>query len=271
MPTPRWSPTESHAEQQRPHRGAALVVLPPPEREPEHEHLGQAHLRVDLGAGGVVPEVAREGEHERRGHRAEVSEPLLAQRGEDPRRGRRGQHRLGAGLRGRAAVDHRAAPGDADQAQRGQVREHHGEAARQRRQAVHALGDAADRDQRGDAAEQHVERRAGRMRDAEDLRDRDELARVPEGHAGEERAQVDAERDGEDRQREDDGGQRARRGDGRRLGGDRARLAPAVHGITRGGFAPRSRAHTARAARSVPRAPRFTLRPSPPRRARGSR
>ncbi len=120
---PDAQPHDVDRHQQRSGGRALLVVLPPLEPQPQHQDLGQAHHRVDLGLDRVLPEVVREREHERAHDGAELGQALHPGIGRERRAalvGRDGQPR------GTAAL------GDADEPQDRQVGQEHGQRRGQR-------------------------------------------------------------------------------------------------------------------------------------------
>ena len=192
-------PHDIGRDQQRSDRGLLAVRLPPPQPQPEHEDLREAHELVDLGLDRVLPPRVREREQQRAGRGRDHGDPLMP-------------HLALFTL------------GDADQSQRRQIGEEDRDRRRDRGQGVDALRDRGDRDQGRDARQHHEERRARRVRDTEDVRDRDELARVPERDGRRERHEVD----GRGQQQHQDRDQR-----GRALGRD--------HSVDLRGFRDRAR------------------------------
>ncbi len=144
-------------EQQAPVAAVVAQLLPPAQRQVHGQDLHHLGERVDLGLGGRIPVGAREGEEERGAGARRPRDDLVA-------------------LRALALL----ALGDAHEANRDEEGEPHRDGRRQHGEEIELRVLVAEGQHGEDAADEHVERRAGWMRDPEQVRGRDELARVPE-------------------------------------------------------------------------------------------
>ncbi len=157
---PHRDAADVHREQQHPGRGCVAPLPAPEQAEPaDHRDRKRGH-GVDFGLVGVLPVGERERANDGSSGRAADAE-------EPPRRA----GNVAEGRRERL-VHHE------EEEARARCAQHRGE-------EVGAPGKLADRKERPPDVRHHDEQRCTRrVRDAQDLRGGDQLARIPEGHGG---------------------------------------------------------------------------------------